>query len=63
MDSGRQLGEYLLTVVVSYLINLGAFSLFLAYLKIGVVLAGILAVPLSTLVVFVILNYRVFRMH
>ncbi len=60
-DSGRQFGEYLLAVGASYLINLGAFQLGRAVFGLGVMWAAAWAIPPSTLVVFVLLNYRVFR--
>jgi putative flippase GtrA len=60
-DSARQLLEYLATVGVSYLINISVFKFCLHGLGLGVVESGVLAVPPSTLVVFLLLNYRVFR--
>ena len=59
-DAVQQLGEYLLAVVVSYLINLGAFKLLRNRFKLGVTWATLWAIPPSTAVVFLILNYRVF---
>jgi putative flippase GtrA len=60
-DSGRQLAEYLVTVVLSYLINLGIFTFALSVLNVSVMWAALCAVPPATLVVFLLLNYRVFR--
>jgi len=60
-DSTRQFLEYLATVGVSYLINISVFKFCLHVLGLGVVESGVLAVPPSTLVVFLLLNYRVFK--
>lgn len=60
-DSGRQLGEYLFTVALSYAVNLGAFLLCQRVLGLGVMWATFWAIPPSTVVVFLLLNYRVFR--
>ena len=60
-DSGRQLGEYLFTVAVSYAINLGAFQFCRSALGLDVMWAAFCAIPPSTLVVFLLLNFRVFR--
>lgn len=60
-DTAKQFGEYLFTLAVSYAINLGAFKLFREALGLGVEWATLLAIPPSTIVVFLLLNYRVFR--
>jgi putative flippase GtrA len=60
-DAGRQLLEYLGVVALSYLINLGAFQLAHRGLGLGTVWAAFWAIPPSTLVVFLLLNFRVFR--
>jgi hypothetical protein len=60
-DSGRQLGEYLFAVGLSYLINLAAFKICTVWIGLGVMWAAFWAIPPSTVVVFLILNYRVFR--
>jgi putative flippase GtrA len=60
-DTGRQLGEYLTTAGLSYLINLGLFRLGLSVIGLSVMWSAVVAVPPSTLVVFLLLNYRVFR--
>jgi putative flippase GtrA len=60
-DSGRQLGEYLFAVGLSYVINLAAFKMCTFWLGLGVMWAAFWAIPPSTVVVFLILNYRVFR--
>ena len=60
-DTGKQLGEYLFTVGLSYAINLAAFRLLRDFLAMNVLLATALAVPPSTVVVFLLLNFRVFR--
>ena len=60
-DTVQQLGEYLTTAGLSYLINLGLFHLGLSVLGLSVMWSAVMAVPPSTLVVFLLLNYRVFR--
>jgi len=60
-DSGRQLGEYLFAVGLSYVINLAAFKFCTVWIGLGVMWAAFWAIPPSTVVVFLILNYRVFR--
>ena len=60
-DAARQFGEYLFAVALSYVINLGAFKLCTEVFGLGVMWAAFWAIPPSTVVVFLILNYRVFR--
>ncbi len=60
-DARRQFGEYLGTVALSYLVTLGAFKLLHDACGLGVIWASFWAIPPSTLVVFLLLNYRVFR--
>ena len=60
-DTMQQLGEYLATAGVSYLINLGLFRVAFSLVGLGVVWSAVVALPPSTLVVFLLLNYRVFR--
>ena len=60
-DARRQLGEYLLTVAVSYAINLGLFAFARKGLGLGVLPAAAVAIPPSTAVVWLLLNHRVFR--
>ena len=60
-DAGRQLGEYLLTVALSYAINLGVFKIARDVFGLSVMAAAVCAVPPATLVVFLVLNRRVFR--
>jgi putative flippase GtrA len=60
-DAGRQFGEYLLAVGLSYVINLAAFKALTTWFGLGVMWAAFWAIPPSTVVVFLILNYRVFR--
>jgi putative flippase GtrA len=60
-DTGKQLGEYLVAVGLSYVINLGAFRLCHTVIGMSVMWAAFWAIPPSTVVVFLILNYRVFR--
>ena len=60
-DSWRQLREYLGTVVISFVINLAVFHLCLDVFHLGNIWATAIAVPPSTVVVFLHLNFRVFR--
>ncbi|MEO5958072.1 MAG: GtrA family protein [Opitutaceae bacterium] len=60
-DSVRQLGEYLFAVGVSYGINLTAYKICRSTLGFNVMWSAFWAIPPSTLVVFLLLNYRVFR--
>lgn len=60
-DAWRQLVEYLATAALSYLVNLTLFKLCHGPLGLGVLLSAALALPPSTLLVFLMLNYRVFR--
>ena len=60
-DSGRQLGEYLVTVALSLAINWAAFRLARQVLGLGPLLSALAAIPPSTVVVFLLLNFRVFR--
>jgi putative flippase GtrA len=60
-DVGQQMGEYLLTVVISYGINLLMFKFCHAVLGLSVVASGLWAIPPSTVVVFLILHLRVFQ--
>ncbi len=59
-DTTQQLGEYLVAVGLSYLINLGAFKLLRHRFGLSSTWAALWAIPPSTVVVFLILNYRVF---
>jgi putative flippase GtrA len=59
-DAGQQLGEYLVAVGLSYVINLGMFKLLRNKFKLSQSWSSLLAIPPSTIVVFLILNYRVF---
>ncbi len=60
-DTWRQLREYLGTALLSYIINLGVFHLCLDVFGFGKIWSTAIAVPPSTVVVFLLLNYRVFR--
>jgi putative flippase GtrA len=60
-DPGRQFGEYLLTAAVSYLITLAAFTVGHDVVHLDVMWASFWAIPPSTLIVFLLLNFRVFR--
>lgn len=61
IDSWHQFAEYLGTVGLSWLINFGLFRLCRDVFRLGKLWATAIAVPPSTLVVFLILNYRVFQ--
>jgi putative flippase GtrA len=60
-DAGKQFGEYLFTIAVSWVINVAAFTVCQKYLGLGLMWATFWAIPPSTVVVFLLLNYRVFR--
>ena len=60
-DPAKQLGEYLFTIAVSYMINTAAFVACQRFLGLGLMWATFWAIPPSTVVVFLLLNYRVFR--
>jgi putative flippase GtrA len=60
-DSGRQLGEYLGTVALSYAITYGAYKALHDGIGLGALWATAGAIPPATAVVFLLLNYRVFR--
>lgn len=60
-DTWRQLREYLGTVAISWVINIGVFHLCLDVIGLEKIWATAAAVPPSTVVVFLLLNYRVFR--
>jgi putative flippase GtrA len=60
-DVGLQLGEYLGTVALSYAITFAAFKAGHDLLGLGVMWATFWAIPPSTIVVFLLLNFRVFR--
>jgi putative flippase GtrA len=60
-DPGRQFGEYLGTVGLSYLVTLAGFKICHDALGLNVMWSTFWAIPPSTLVIFALLNYRVFR--
>jgi putative flippase GtrA len=60
-DPAKQFGEYLFTVAVSWVINVAAFTACQQLLGLGRMWATFWAIPTSTVVVFLLLNYRVFR--
>lgn len=60
-DSAKQFGEYLFAVAVSYVMNLAAYKVCREALGLGVEWSTLWAIPPSTIVVFLLLNYRVFR--
>ena len=59
-DAAQQFGEYLVAVALSYAINLATFKLLRLRFKMSTTWATLCAIPPSTIVVFLILNYRVF---
>jgi putative flippase GtrA len=60
-DTLRQLGEYLATAALSFAINFSLFRLCLDVFGLDKLWSTAVAVPPSTLVVFLVLNYQVFR--
>lgn len=60
-DSGRQFLEYAGTAALSYLVNFALFRTCIDVLGLGELWATAIAVPPSTVLVFLILNFRVFR--
>ena len=60
-DPAKQFGEYLFTIAVSYGINTAAFVAGQRFFGLGLMWATFWAIPPSTVVVFLLLNYRVFR--
>lgn len=60
-DAGKQFAEYLFTVAVSWVINTAAYYICRQTFGLGVEWATLWAIPPSTVVVFLLLNYRVFR--
>lgn len=60
-DTLRQLGEYLVTAALSFVINFSLFRLCLDVFGLDELWSTVVAVPPSTVVVFLLLNYRVFR--
>lgn len=59
-DTGQQFAEYLFTVALSYVVNLGAFKLLREKFKMSAMWATAWAIPPSTIVVYLLLEYRVF---
>lgn len=60
-DATKQFSQYLISVGISYLINLACFNLFHGLAHIGLLLSMLLSIPPSTVVVFLLLNFWVFR--
>lgn len=60
-DTRRQFREYLGTVGLSFIINFSVFHLCLDVFHLDKIWATAIAVPPSTVVVFLLLNYRVFK--
>lgn len=59
-DTAQQAGEYLVAVALSYAINLGVFKLLRVRFQVSTTWSTLCAIPPSTIVVFLILNFRVF---
>ncbi len=62
-DSGRQFLEYAGAVMIGYLIQNLTFRVCLNVVGMGILWSQVFAVPPSTLVVFLIMHYHVFRRH
>ena len=60
-DRWRQLRDYAVAVSISFAINFSVFHLCLDALGLSKLWSAALAVPPSTVVVFLLLNYRVFK--
>ena len=60
-DSWRQFIEYLGTVAVSWIINRGMFAICHSLIRLGPLWSTAISVPPSTVVVFLLLNFRVFH--
>jgi putative flippase GtrA len=60
-DPAKQFGEYLFTIAVSWVINVAAFSAGQRFFGLSLMWATFWAIPPSTIAVFLLLNYRVFR--
>lgn len=60
-DSSKQFAEYLLTVAISWVVNTLAYFACRNTLGMSVEWATLWAIPPSTVIVFLLLNYRVFR--
>jgi putative flippase GtrA len=60
-DHAKQFGEYLFTIALSLVINTVAFRLLRDVAGVGLMWATLISIPPSTVVVFLMLNYRVFR--
>jgi putative flippase GtrA len=60
-DTLRQFGEYLVTAALSFTINFSLFRLGLDVFGLDKLWSTAMAVPPSTVVVFLVLNYHVFR--
>ena len=62
-DAMRQAREYMGVAALSFLINFSIFHLCLDVFGLSKLWSTAIAVPPSTIVVFLLLNYRVFRAH
>lgn len=60
-DSWLQFAEYLGTALLSYGVNLGLFKICHDWLALNPFLSAMLVIPPSTVLVFLLLNFRVFR--
>lgn len=61
LDQGKQAAEYLLAVAVSYIVNIAMFTVCRTLIGLEVLWSAIIALPPSTIIVFLLLNFRVFR--
>jgi putative flippase GtrA len=60
-DAWKQFTEYLVTSSISWGINFTLYKICLDLVGLSVMWSAVVALPPSTVVVFLILNYRVFR--
>jgi putative flippase GtrA len=60
-DHGRQAGEYALTVAGSFIVNFLLFQIAVHIFHLAPVWAALVTNPPTTLVVFLVLNFRIFR--
>lgn len=60
-DVARQAGEYAITVLASFVTSFSLFTVASSMLSLSPVWAAILTNPPTTIAVFLVLNFRVFR--
>lgn len=63
MDTKRQFTEYLMTVLLSYMLSLLGVQVLHRLFSVNLVLSALLAAVPTAIIVFIILNFRVFRKH